>query len=69
VEEPTWLSPIVVVLKKRGKLKICMDFHKLNATTKKDPYPLHFTKEILDMVVVHEVFIFWMDFPIITKSR
>ncbi len=39
VEEATWLSPIVKVPKKNGKLKICIGFKKLNATTKKDPYP------------------------------
>ncbi len=31
----TWLSPIIVVHKKNGKLKICIDFRKLNATIKK----------------------------------
>jgi hypothetical protein len=40
VEEVTWLSPIVVVLKKNSKLQICMDFCKLNVATKKDPYLL-----------------------------
>jgi hypothetical protein len=35
VEEATWLSPIVVIPKKNGKLKICVYFKKLNATTKK----------------------------------
>ncbi len=34
------MSPIVIVPKKSGKLKICIDFRKLNVTTKKDPYPL-----------------------------
>jgi hypothetical protein len=38
IEEATWLSPIVIVSKKNGKLTICIDFRKLNATTKKDPY-------------------------------
>jgi hypothetical protein len=28
------------VPKKNGKLRICVDFRKLNAATKKDPYPL-----------------------------
>jgi hypothetical protein len=37
VEEITWLSPTIVVPKKNGKLKICIDFRKLNAATKKDP--------------------------------
>ncbi len=42
VEEATWLSPIVVVPEKNGKLKICIDFRKLNVATKQDPYPLPF---------------------------
>jgi hypothetical protein len=37
IKEATWLSPIVVVLKKNGKLKICVDFKKLNKATKKNP--------------------------------
>jgi hypothetical protein len=34
VEEATWLSPIVIVPKKNGKLKICIDFKKPNVATK-----------------------------------
>ncbi len=30
IKEATWLSPIVIVPKKNGKLKICVDFKKLN---------------------------------------
>jgi hypothetical protein len=37
VKKPTWLSPIIVVPKKNGKLRIYIDFKKLNATTKKNP--------------------------------
>jgi hypothetical protein len=37
VKEVTWLSPIVVVFKKNGKLKISVDFRKLNKATKKNP--------------------------------
>jgi hypothetical protein len=33
-------------------------FSKLNATMKKDSYPLLFTEEVLDMVVGHEVYLF-----------
>ncbi len=51
IEEATWLSPIVIVLKKNGKLRICIGFRKLNATTKKDPYPLPFTYEVLNTIV------------------
>jgi hypothetical protein len=58
VEEATCLSPIVVVPKKNGKLKICIDFIKLNATTKKDPYPLPFTDEVLNIVAWYETYSF-----------
>jgi hypothetical protein len=37
VEEVTSLSSIVVILKKNGKFKICVDFKKLNLETKKNP--------------------------------
>jgi len=50
IEEATWLSPIVIVPKKNGKLKIYMDFKKLNVATKKDPYPLPFTNEVLNTI-------------------
>ncbi len=41
----------MVVPKKNGKLKICVDFIKLNKASKKDPYPLPFFNEILNTVV------------------
>jgi len=58
IEEATWLSPIVVVPKKNGKLKIYINFKKLNATTKKDPYPLPFTDEVLNTIVEYEAYSF-----------
>jgi hypothetical protein len=58
VEEVTWLSPIVVVPKKNGKLKICVDFKKLNMTTKKYPYPLPFFDEILNTMARYEAYSF-----------
>jgi hypothetical protein len=39
-----------VVPKKNKKLKICVDFQKFNATSKKNPYPSPFTEKVLDMV-------------------
>jgi hypothetical protein len=52
------LSPIVVVPKKNGKLKICIDFTKLNSATKKDPYPLPFTDEKLNTIIGYEAYSF-----------
>ncbi len=52
------MSPIVVVPPKNGKLKICIDFRKLNAATKKDPYPLPFTDEVLNTITWYEAYSF-----------
>jgi hypothetical protein len=54
----TWLSPIVVMFKKNGKLKICVDFKKLHATIKKEPFPLPFIDEVINIVARHEVYTF-----------
>jgi len=58
VEEATWMSLIVVISKKNGKLKICVDFRKLNIATKKDPYSLPFMDEVINIVVGHKVYAF-----------
>jgi hypothetical protein len=58
IKEATWLSPITVIPPKNGKLKVCIDFKKLNATTKKDPYPLPFIDEVLNTIVGYEAYSF-----------
>jgi len=58
IEEATWLSPIVIVIKKNGKLKLYIDFRKLNADTKKDPYPLSFIDEVLNIVIRYKAYSF-----------
>ena len=58
VDQATWLSSIVVVPKKNGKLRICVDFRCLNAATKKDPYPLPFMDEVLDTVIGYVAYSF-----------
>jgi hypothetical protein len=45
-----------VVPKKNDTLKIYIDFRKLNATTKKDPYPLPFINEVMNIVVRYEAY-------------
>jgi hypothetical protein len=44
VKETTWLSPVVVVRKKNGKLRICVDFKKFNKETKKILILYHFLR-------------------------
>ena len=58
VKKATWLSPIVVVPKKNGKIRVCVDYRKLNATTVTDASPLPFTDGVLDAVAGHEIYSF-----------
>jgi hypothetical protein len=37
---------------------MCIDFIKLNATTKKDPHPLPFTNEVLNVIAGYEAYYF-----------
>lgn len=43
-----WSSPIILVPKKEGGYRFCVDFRKLNKVTKKDAYPLPYVSAILD---------------------
>jgi hypothetical protein len=56
VEEVTWLSPIVIIYKKNGKLRIYIDFRKLNVATKKYPYRLPFIDEVLNTIARYETY-------------
>lgn len=40
------------------KIRVCQDFRKLNATTRKDHYPLPFIDLVLDLVSLHELYSF-----------
>ena len=43
-----WSSPIVMVRKKDGAWRFCIDFRKLNDVTHKDAYPLPRIDETLE---------------------
>ena len=45
-----WAAPVVLVKKKGGKIRLCMDYRKLNNITKKDSFPLPRIDDVLDLL-------------------
>ena len=45
-----WASPLVLVRKKDGTVRFCVDYRKLNAATRKDAYPIPRVDETLEML-------------------
>ncbi len=43
-----WMSPVVLVKKKDGSLRMCIDFRRLNAVTALDPYQLPRVDDLTD---------------------
>ena len=45
-----WSSPIVVVKKKDGNIRMCVDFRRLNSVTPADAYPMPRADELIDRI-------------------
>ena len=51
------------------KWRVCIDYRKLNATTKKDHFPLIFIDQILDRLASQNYFVSWMDTQAIIRLQ
>ena len=51
-----WASPVTLVPKPDKSLRFCVDFHRLNAITKRDRYPLANIHEVFDLLEGSTVF-------------
>ena len=58
ISDSKWVSPLVVVPKKNGKWRICVDYRELNKETQKDHFPLPFIDQVLDTLVGNKFFSF-----------
>ena len=55
---PQWLMNTVVVKKKTGKWRVCVDFTDLNKACPKDPFPMPRIDQLVDATVGHLRMIF-----------
>ncbi|KAL0395425.1 UNVERIFIED_CONTAM: Transposon Tf2-12 polyprotein [Sesamum latifolium] len=54
VKYPMWISSIVPVRKKNGKIRVCVDFRDLNNACPKDDFPLPIAELMIDATTGHE---------------
>lgn len=52
----SWSAPVVLVRKKDGILRFCVDYRKLNAVTKKNVYPMPRINDTLDLLAGSVIF-------------
>ena len=50
---PQWLANTIVVKKKIGKWRMCVDFTDLNRACPKDPFPMFRIDQLVDTTIGH----------------
>ena len=58
IEHTEWVSPIVVVPNKNGKLRVRINLKKVNAAAIKDHYPFPIIEHLLERVTKKEAYSF-----------
>lgn len=58
ISDNQWVSPLVVIPKKNGKWRVCVEYRELNKETLKDHFPLPFIDQVLDSLVGKKFFSF-----------
>ena len=58
ISDSEWVSPLIIVPKKNGKWRVCVDYRELNKATQKDHFPLPFIDQVLDTLSGKKFFSF-----------
>jgi len=58
ISNSEWVPPLVLVLKKNGNWRICVDYRELNKAIKKEHFPLPFIDQVLDGLAGKKFFSF-----------
>eukprot|EP00253_Pinus_taeda_P005907 PITA_05907 len=53
ISDIQWVYPLVIVPKKNGKWRVCIDYQELNKETLKDQFPLPFIDQVLDTLAIY----------------
>ena len=53
-----WVSNVVLVVKKNGKIRVCIDFRNLNLATPKDEYQKPVADQLVDTAAKHQILSF-----------
>ena len=67
VKYPEWLANMVVVPKKGGKWRVCVDYTNPNEACPKDSFPLSRIDQIADATAGHGILSFLMPSPDATR--
>ena len=69
VNYPKWLANVVPVLKKDGKVRMCVDFRDLNKASPKDYFPLPHIDILVDNIARHALLSFMDGFSRYNKIK
>ena len=58
ISDSEWVSPLVIVPKRNGKGRVCVDYRALNKATQKNHCPLPFIDQVLDSLSRKKFFSF-----------
>ena len=69
VNYPEWLANVVLVPKKDGKLRMCVDFQDLNKASPKDDFPLPHIEILVDNTTGHALLSFMDGFSRYNQNK